>query len=113
MKISVKPKSKSIQDGDVKEVHIGRAENGGADVHVLHQGSKKDPFPVRKHTGSFSTVEEAMEHAGGHLGAKHGTPVGPEMPSDNAEGQEIDEQPAGPVKKGAYQAPPAPAKGGK
>src|SRR5580693_4717137 len=104
MKISVKPKAKAIADGDVKEVHIGKAENGGADVHTLSAGSKKDPFPTRKHTGSFSTIQEVLAHAGEHLGVPAGTT------NSEPAGNEITEQPAGPMKtKKPYTPPASPA----
>ena len=103
MKIVAKPKPKHIKDGDVKEVRIAKAENGGADVHVRHAPSKGNEFPIEKHTGSFSTIEEAFHHAAGHMGANVQMDDDDANPDAEPQGQEVVEEPAGDGKqKKAY-----------
>jgi hypothetical protein len=68
MKYKVKEKPKPEHSG-VRHVKISLADNGGADVHVQHQAKEHEMYSPEKHSGSFSTKEEAMHHACGLMGA--------------------------------------------
>ena len=83
MKFKVKEKPKPAHS-DVRHVKISLADNGGADVHVQHQPKEHEMYAPEQHSGSFSTKEEALHHAGGLMGANTELEEAGETPEQEA-----------------------------
>lgn len=70
-----KKKGEKESKGKVREIHIiiGEGKDGGHAVHVIHHGTKSEPYPEseKTHFGA-DQGEEAMMHIAKHAGIEPG-----------------------------------------